>query len=169
MRKFFEKVSKGYELLCKAEMFMCCILFLMIVILVFMSALLRKFNAPIAWTVDVSQLCFAWVAFFGADIALRKGSLVGVDLITMRFNPKTQMALKLINYALMFCFVIILISFGFPLALKNWNRSFQTLTISYGVVTLSLPCAAIFMLMSIIHNVIQLFRKSEEVEKCGCC
>lgn len=125
---------------------------------------------PLAWTVDVSQLCFAWAAFFGADITLRKGSLVGVDLVTMHLNLRIQKKIKMINLVIMFFFVLILIKYGFPLAIKNWNRSFQTLKISYGFVTLSLPCSGMFMIMSIIHNIVVLFRDIESgVEKCGYC
>ncbi|QTQ13855.1 TRAP transporter small permease [Treponema parvum] len=171
MERFITRLSKAYDKLCKAEMVFCCILFFTIVSLVFVSAILRKFNTPVSWTVDISQLCFAWTAFFGADIALRKGSLVGVDIVTMRMTPKIKKICKILTYIFMFFFVIILLRYGFPLAIKNWNRSFQTLSVSYSFVTLSLPCASIFMIMSIIHNLSTVISSSDEdkgEEKCGC-
>jgi TRAP-type C4-dicarboxylate transport system permease small subunit len=153
-KKIGETLETIYKKFCDIEMIVCASFFIVIVTLVFVSAILRKMNMPIAWTSDVAQLLFAWLAFFGADIALRKGSLVGVGIVTEKLPGKWQHILQNFCYCLMLVFLVVIIHYGFPLAKRNWSRSFQSLTISYSWVTLSLPVSAIFMVLSIVHNMV---------------
>ena len=150
------KIERIYDFFCKIETVICMVLFCIIIALVFLSAVLRKFNHPIQWGDDVSMLSFAWLAFMGADIALRKGSLVGVALITGKFSIGVQKFLQIFCYVLIMGMLFILVRYGFPLAIKNWGRSFQSLKISYSAVTLSLDVSAIFMMFSVIHNIIHI-------------
>ena len=143
-----------YGKFCQVETFICGALFIIIVVLVFTAALFRKMSIPIQWSIDVAQLAFAWLAFLGADIALRKGSLVGVALFSDKLSEGAQLILKLICYVLMLLLIFVFIRYGFVLAVRNWNRAFQTLPVSYSFVTISLPVAAIFMMFSIIHNIV---------------
>lgn len=152
--KLVTLLKNVYEKFCQVETFICGALFILIIALVFTAALFRKMSIPIQWSIDVAQLAFAWLAFLGADIALRKGSLVGVALVTDKLNKKTQLFLKFVCYALMLLLIFVFIRYGFVLAIQNWNRAFQTLPVSYSFVTISLPVAAIFMVFSIIHNIV---------------
>lgn len=153
-KTFATKLEHAYQKFCQIEIFISAVLFMVIIVLVFTAALFRKFSIPIQWSIDVSQLAFAWLAFLGADIALRKGSLVGVALLTDKLPTKIQFILKCICYVLMLFLVFIFIRYGFVLAIQNWNRAFQTLPVSYSFVTLSLPVAAILMVFSIIHSIV---------------
>jgi len=166
-----KKVERPYRFFCNLEVVVCSVLFVSVVALVFLSALLRKISFPIQWSIDVSQLFFAWMAFLGGDIALRKGSLVGVGLLTQKFSEKVQRILKMFCYGFMLVLLLIFIKYGFSLAARNWNRAFQTLPISYSLVTLSLPVSAICMIFSIVHNIHLDLTKPAEKEglTCGCC
>ena len=81
-------MKKIYDLLCKLETIICGIFLILVVILVFLSALTRKFNIPMQKSLDVAQLLFAWLAFIGADIALRQEKLVGVDIFTSKMSKR---------------------------------------------------------------------------------
>ncbi|MCH3918453.1 MAG: TRAP transporter small permease [Spirochaetia bacterium] len=156
MKERLQRLDSLYGKFCKIETAICMILFVVIVVLVFLAAVLRKINLPIQWSNDVAQLCFAWLAFLGADIALRKGSLVGVALITTKFNETVQKVLNIICYVIMIGLLIIMAKYGFLLAVRDWQRAFQTLPISYSFVTLSLAISAVLMICSIIHNVLHI-------------
>lgn len=162
-----KKIGYLYHLLCRAEIFVCEMFFLLIVTLVFISALLRKLGIPIQWSNDVSQLLFAWAAFLGGDIALREGALVGVGLITQKLSDRTQKFLSLLCYGLMLVLLYLFVAYGFPLTFRNWPRAFQSLPLSYGWVTLSLPVSAILMIFSILRNVIRIFQQITEHSKSG--
>lgn len=156
MEKNRSRISVIYEKFCNAEIVICMILFCIIVSLVFVSAVLRKLSTPIQWSMDISQLCFAWLAFLGGDVALRNGALVGVALVTKKFSKNVQKLIKLICYLLMMVLLIIFIKNGFSLAIQSVDRAFQTLPISYSWVTLSLPVSSVFMFFSIIHNILKI-------------
>lgn len=167
---YLKVLGSGYRKFCALETLVCAILFLFIVGLVFASALLRKIGLPIQWSNDVSQLLFAWLAFLGGDIALRKGSLMGVGLITRKLPGTVQKFLSIFCYFLMLIILFIVIKFGFALSARNWTRAFQSLTISYSWVTLSLPISAICMVMSIIRNIYNeiVVKNGKENLSCGC-
>lgn len=148
-------IGKCYDALCKGELYVSAALFLLIVGLVFISAITRKMGVPIQWTMDVTKLCFAWLAFFSGDIALRKGALPGMDMLFKKFPKKVQVVLKYVIWILMIGLLVFFIYFGFKLALSNSKRTFQTLQISYSIVSLSLPVCSIFMVLSIISSIIK--------------
>ena len=150
-------VGRLYSCFCKVELTITAVLFILIVILSFVSALTRKLGMPIQWTMDVTQLCFAWLAFLSGDIALRNGALPGVDMIFKKFPRKTQIVVSCFIRLLMFALLCFFVYYGIVLALSNLSRTFQTLPIRYAWVTISLPVCSIFMILSIISNSIKDF------------
>ncbi|MEA4863992.1 MAG: TRAP transporter small permease [Sphaerochaeta sp.] len=150
---------RSYDALCIAELYITASLFMIIVTLVFISAVTRKIGFPIQWTMDVTKLCFAWLAFMSGDIALRKGALPGVDMIVQKVPTKTQLVLKYLSRILMFALLVFFIYFGFKLAMSNAKRTFQTLRISYSWVSISLPVCSVLMALSLITNTIDDFTK----------
>lgn len=152
-------IRRSYDALCTAELYIAAFLFMLIVVLVFISAVTRKIGFPIQWTMDITKLCFAWLAFLSGDIALRKGALPGVDMFVEKFPAKIRFVLKYVSRVLMFALLIFFIYFGFKLAMSNLKRTFQTLPISYSWVSISLPVCSILMTLSFISNTIDDFKK----------
>lgn len=64
-------MKKLYSGFCKLEETICCIGFLIMIGLVFLSAVARTAGHPLAWSIDVSQLLLCWTTLIGADIAFR--------------------------------------------------------------------------------------------------
>ncbi|MDC7230434.1 MAG: TRAP transporter small permease subunit [Sphaerochaetaceae bacterium] len=136
------------------EVYIAASLFVLIVILVFISALSRKIGLPIQWTMDITKLCFAWLAFLSGDIALRSGVLPGIDMLVIKLPPKLQVLLTYTAKLFMFMLLAFFVYYGFKLASSNVKRTFQTLHISYSFVTMSLPVCSVLMMMSMISNAI---------------
>ncbi len=142
-----------YEYLCLGELYLAAALFVAIVFLVFVSALTRKLGVPIQWTMDVTKICFAWLSFMSGDIALRRGALPNMDMVAKKFPKKVQLIFKYVVWILMFALLLFFIYFGFKLAFSNVKRRFQTLAVSYSVVSMSLPVCSILMCFSLILGV----------------
>ncbi|MDF1616858.1 TRAP transporter small permease [Petrocella sp. FN5] len=159
-------MGKVLKVIFRIEEFICSTFFITIIGLVFASAVFRYLKIPIQWSIDITQILFAWVAFLGADIALRNGKLLGVDILTRKFSDVIQYYLKLFCNVLIIVVLFIFIVYGFNLSISSWQRSFQTLPISYSFVTLSLPVGSIFMLMSSFTNIYKnhINRKSMKKE-----
>lgn len=141
-------MKKIYDLLCKLETIICGIFLILVVVLVFLSALTRKFNIPMQKSLDVAQLLFAWLAFIGADIALRQEKLVGVDIITSKLSKKANGICRIISHLLMIALLVVFVIKGFDLTMNSWDRSFQSLKLSYACVTMSLPVGSLLMILS---------------------
>ena len=156
------RLRRTYGMLCAGELYLAAALFLLIVVLVFISALTRKIGLPIQWTMDVTKLCFAWLAFLSGDIALRMGVLPGIDMFVLKLPPKVRIALTFIARILMFTLLAFFVYYGFKLASSNVKRTFQTLHISYSFVTLSLPVCSVLMMLSMISNTVDDLKKKSD-------
>ena len=152
-------MKKLYRGFCKLEEIISCVFFFSMVLLVFLSAIARLIQHPLAWSIDVSQLLLAWTAFLGADVAFRRGKLVGLDLLTRKMPHRVQDGLTLVIQVLILIAFIIFIIFGFRLSADSWKRAFQTLPISYSYVTLSLPVSSVFMTVTAILKIRETMKR----------
>jgi TRAP-type C4-dicarboxylate transport system permease small subunit len=137
--------EKFYRIYCRFEEIIVGTCFTTIVALTFLNAVLRIFDRPIIFADDVCLLLFAWAALLGADVGLRYSRLVGMDILVSKFSPKRQKFFQLLVYVIILAAGLLFIRSGFALAAMNWKRTFNSLPISYGWVTLSLPVACILM------------------------
>ena len=160
-------VRKFYHTLCRIETALCGAGFMLLVFLVFLSAILRFFRVSMAWNIDMALLLLAWTAFLGADIAWRSGQLVGVDIVTRNLPHRLQKVIQFVVYCIIGCALVIIIIYGIRLSWTERVRKFQSLPIPYSLVTLSLVTAACSMLLSTflkIRRGILSFRKVKEEE-----
>ena len=137
-----------YRVYCRIEEVFVGLCFFGVVGLTFVNAVMRYFGKPIVTAEDACLLLFPWAAFVGADVALRYSRLVGMDLLVRKLKPKTQKSLQILVYIIMIAGMLIIIPLGYRLAASNWNRVLNSLPISYGYVTISLPTACILMIFT---------------------
>ena len=143
-------MKTAYRIYCRIEEIFVGLCFFGVVALTFFNAMLRYFGKPIVVAEDACLLLFPWAAFIGADVALRYSRLVGMDLVLRKMEPKTQKSVQLLIFAILITGMLIIIPLGFKLAASNWNRVLNSLPISYGFVTISLPTACILMIFTSI-------------------
>ena len=140
--------QKAYRIFCRIEEVIVGLCFLGVVGLTFMNAVLRTMKRPIVTADDICLLLFAWAALLGADVALRYSRLVSMDILTRRLSPKRQKIIQILVFVIMILAMIVFIRFGFQLASRNWSRFLNSLPISYGYVTISLPVSFILMIFT---------------------
>lgn len=148
-------MKKIYKIFCEAEELICGAILCLIVALAFATAVGRCVNHPLSWTVEVSQFFLAWLAFFGADMGLRYGRVLGVDLLTRRFSPKVQAVIKLLTNMLILFILIAFVKYGIELCVSNYKRSYQTVGISYSWATASLPVSSVLMAVTILLEMLE--------------
>lgn len=152
MKKISAVILKTEELLAGA---MLC----MIAVLVFWSAVARTIGMPVNWAQDVSLLAFGWLTFIGSDIIIKSGGLIRIDMLSNRFPKTVQKTLMLVFDFFMLLFLLILIVYGFLLVSQSWNRTFNTLKMSYAWCTLAVPVGSLLMFFSMIGKVLGDIRK----------
>ena len=148
-----------------AEKCICGTGFILLVILVLLSAILRFFRVSMSWNIDLAMLLLAWTSFLGADIAWRSGQLIGIDILTRHFPIKVQKVLSLMIYSIIFVLTCAICVYGARLVWVERLRTYQSMPIPYSVVTLSLVVATFSMSVSTIgkiKNVIVSLKNNED-------
>ncbi len=141
-------MKKIYDGFCKAESMITNGLLLLIMSLVFVSAMTRFFNYPLNWAQDICLIAFAWMIFLGSDIAVRGPGLIGINIFVKHFPKALQKTLDIVFKIAIMCFLCVLIYYGAEMVVSGWARRISTLNISYSWVTLSVPVGSFFMLIS---------------------
>jgi TRAP-type C4-dicarboxylate transport system permease small subunit len=155
MKEFNEKVGS-------VETWLSVVMLAAIIVLVFVSALMRTFKHPVIWSVDLAQLLFVWICMFGADAALKKRAHVGVDLIVKQLPVKIQNSVTLATYIVSILFLAFIVYYGVTLCLENYLRKYATLQISYSFGTVAVPIGGILMILTLVEQVLQLLGHWEE-------
>ena len=146
-------MKKLYEAFCKAELAVCGVGFILLVVLVFASAIFRFLRISMSWNIDLAMLLLAWTSFLGADIAWRSGQLIGIDLVTRYFPKKAQKAVMLALYAIILCVTVVICVFGVRLAWTERLRTYQSMPIPYSLVSLSLVVATFSMSIATVGKI----------------
>ncbi|MDD3840745.1 MAG: TRAP transporter small permease subunit [Clostridia bacterium] len=142
---------KFYNWIGKAETTIAKYCLLIMTVLVFISATIRRFGHPISWAVDISTFLFAWAVFLGGDAALRKDALVSIDLLVNRFSEKVQKNIRIFNNIIISAFLIIMLVYGIKLTITTYHRTFAGLPwLSFSWVTISVPLGCLLMLTTVL-------------------
>lgn len=147
-------MKKFYQGFCWLEETVCCCGFLVMIGLVFLSAVARTLGHPLPWSIDVSQLLLCWTTLIGADIAFRKKKILGLDLFTKKLPVPVQRTLGIVLDIVIQVALCIFIYYGTNLSIASWKRSFQTLKLSYSYVTMALPVMSVLMSISVILDIV---------------
>lgn len=150
-------VMKFYDSLGRLEINIAKICLVILSALVLLSAIARSAGHPMSWTVDMATFLFAWSVFLGADAAMRRNMLVSIDLVVERLPKKTQLYIKIFNYAVIAIFLISMVIYGLYLTYTTYHRTFAGLPwLSYSWVTISVPLGCVLMLMTSMLKIKQL-------------
>ena len=152
-------MKKISAVILKTEELLACEMLCMIAVLVFWSAVARTIGMPVNWAQDVSLLAFGWLTFIGSDIIIKSSGLIRIDMLSNRFPKAVQKTLMLVFDFFMLLFLLILIVYGFLLVSQSWNRTFNTLKMSYAWCTLAVPVGSLLMFFSMIGKMLGDIRK----------
>ncbi len=151
-------MKKVYRAFCRFEEILAMCLLGGLAALVFISALMRTIKHPLNWAQDVALVAFAWLIFFGSDIAVRGAGLIGIDMLVKKFPKKVQKALDIIFKLMILVFLCILVYYGIIMTKTGWKRQITALEISYGWVTMAVPTGAFFMIISTMIKLVERIR-----------
>lgn len=146
------------RLFAKLEIIAGCVLLAVITVLVFIAAVMRFVGYPLIWSVDLAQLLFIWLCFFGAAKAMRERSHLGVDFLTRLLPPRMRLVLETLLTMLFAAFFLVLAWEGYKLTVLNKERLFGDSGLSYAWVTIAVPAGCLLLLGSMISNLIEAWR-----------
>lgn len=141
-------MKKLYEKFCQLEQILANVLLAGIMVLVFVAAMARTFKHPINWAQDAALVAFAWLVFFGSDLAVRNTGLIGIDLLQNKFPAGVRKTLNVLFKLIIIGFLALLVVYGIVMVQTGYQRQINTLHISYAWVTASVPVGAVLMIIS---------------------
>ena len=144
------------------ELAICIVLLAFITGLVFVAAIMRFYGYPLIWSVDMAQLLFIWLCFFGASRAMREKSHLGMEVLVKYLGYRPRLWLELLCGILILAFLGILIFEGVLLTLLNRERTFGDSTLSYAWVTAAVPVGCLLLGVSLAYNMFEAWRRRGE-------
>ena len=157
-------MKKIYKSFCRFEEILAMFLLGGLAALVFISALMRTLKHPLNWAQDVALVAFAWLIFFGSDIAVRGSGLIGIDMLVKHFPKKVQKGIDIVFKIIILVFLCILVYYGVIMTKTGWKRQITALEISYGWVTMAVPTGAFFMIISTTIKLVERIRTPADQE-----
>ena len=145
----------------------------LVVVLLFAAALILV-NAQIVfrfvlslsvpWTEEVSRLVFVWLAFLGAAIGLREGTLIVIDTLPELIGSAWEKVMGPIVRLVSLAVILLLFTGSIPLVRSVWPTTLSTVDwISNGwaylAFTVSFGLMALYSAMPLVRDVSRLFGK----------
>lgn len=126
-----------------------------IVVLVFSAAVMRFFGRPLIWSVDMAQLLFIWLCFFGATRAMREKGHLGIELLVRHLGRRNRLALEIMLSLVVLVFLGLLAYEGYKLTMLNRQRLFGDSGLSYAWVTASVPIGCLMIGAALVNNLLR--------------
>jgi TRAP-type transport system small permease protein len=145
--------------LAQLEFAVAAILLAVIVLLVFAAAVMRFFGHPLIWSIDMAQLLFIWLCFFGATRAMRQKGHIAIDMLARLLPHRWRLQLELAITAVILVFLALLAVEGTRLALQNVQRQFGDSGLSYAWVTMAVPAGCVMLGVALTWNALQAWRQ----------
>jgi len=139
------------ELIAKAEEALGMFFFALTSALVFVGAVARTIGSPLIWSVDVAQAAFVWACVLGADVALKRGVHIEIDILVQRFPAAVRRGLAGLWWLSIAVFLGFLVVYGVQLSMLNVERPLGDTGLSYVWVTAAIPVGAVLMLATTLR------------------
>ncbi|MSQ20941.1 MAG: TRAP transporter small permease [Betaproteobacteria bacterium] len=122
-------------------------LVVMIVVLVGAQVVFRYvFKTPIVWSEEFTTLCYQWVSFLGAALAVRYRAHFGVDFVA-RHLERWSTWLTWVGHFVVTLIALFMIFYGFRIVESSWAQMYPTLGFSVGTGYIILPIAGVLFIL----------------------
>ncbi len=126
-------------------------------IFVLIGAATRTAGSPVIWAVDLAQLSFVWACVLGADLAMKKGQHIEIDILVRYFPDKVRQVIATVWQIAIAAFLAMLVWYGVGLTTMNVERELGDVGISYSWVTGAIPVGCFLMLCTTLTRLWQAF------------
>ena len=104
---------------------------------------------------------FVWLTFIGASMALKTGEHFAVELIVDRLPGRFGLTVKIVSSLLVIAFAVMIVWFGFRLAVNGWNSITPALEIPRTFPYAAVPAGGILMLIRAVEGLVKLTRPAK--------
>jgi TRAP-type C4-dicarboxylate transport system permease small subunit len=103
---------------------------------------------PIVWSEEFTTLCYQWLSYLGAALAVRYRAHYGVDLVVRLLGPRWKALLQWLEHAVVWSLALFMVVYGWRIVESSALQMYPTLPFSVGTGYLVLPISGVlFVLM----------------------
>lgn len=111
----------------------------LMVIVVSAQLVFRWAHASLPWSEELSQYTMVWCAFISGALCVRKGSMVGLDIINMILPKNVSKVISVLALLIQIVMLTLLATFGYRLSASLWNNTTPMLKWSMGLMYAAIP------------------------------
>lgn len=105
-------------------------------------------QAPIVWSEEFTTLCYQWLSFLGAALAVRYRAHFGVDFLVRLLGAGWHRALERLEHVVVWALALFMVVYGLRIVESSAAQMYPTLPFSVGTGYLVLPISGVlFVLM----------------------
>lgn len=145
------KIIKGIDKTVNGLLTYTVVLMLAVMsVVVFAQVVFRLVHASIPWSEELSKYLLIWTTFLGSSLCVRKGSLVGLEILFMVLPKQAVKILMLLVQVITAAILLFLVIIGFRTSAVVWSQTTPVLKMSMGLMYAAIPVGALFMLINTI-------------------
>lgn len=126
-------------------------------VILFVQVFLRYvLHSPLIWSEEVAKYLSIWVVFLGMAVAMRRMSLIAVEVIIQSVPEKARYAMRMLVLVLVGIFMAYLVYIGTVITLEASEQQFASMEVSMAVAYTAMPVGAFLTLLNVIVVSIEL-------------
>ncbi len=137
--------------------------------LTFQEVVLRYvFNTGWSGSYEITVMALIWCTFIGASLGVKENIHIGVDLLVMKFGPKTRRILLIVSIALCLIFGIIVAVKGFEFSrfISRSHLLSRDLRIPMEIGYLAIPVGGVLVSLRFVERLVYVLKgESFEVDR----
>ncbi len=137
--------------------------------LTFQEVILRYvFNTGWGGSYEITIMALIWCTFIGASLGIKENIHIGVDVLVLKFGPKTQRVLMIIAVLLCILFGVVVAIKGFAFAkfISRSNLLSRDLRIPMEIGYLAVPVGGVLVCLRFIERLTYVIQgKSFEIDR----
>ena len=134
-------------------------LFLALAVLVcvtFMQVVCRfVLMIPVAWSEEVARMCFVWLIFLGAAIAVKEGTHLVLDMVTSMVGPRARTAMQYWVLSLILASSGVILYAGVNYCMRAIGKTAVTMQIPSNTVYSAVPISAALMIFFALEKILE--------------
>jgi C4-dicarboxylate transporter DctQ subunit len=129
--------------------------------LTFQEVVLRYvFNTGWSGSYEITTMALIWCTFIGASLGVKENIHIGVDVLVVKFGPKTQRILIIVSIALCLLFGIIVAVKGFEFSkfISSRHLLSRDLRIPMEIGYLAIPVGGVLVSLRFVERLVYVLK-----------
>jgi TRAP-type transport system small permease protein len=102
---------------------------------------------PIVWSEEFTTLCYQWLSFFGAALAVRYRAHFGVDFVLRLLDARWKKPVEWLEHLVIWLIAVFMVFYGWRIVESSWLQMYPTLPFSVGVGYMVLPISGVLFIL----------------------